>query len=1260
MIANAAHLLAAGLIVMGLFPAASFGQDLVPQSITVSPDPVSSHGTVTVTWNLVNQGSATANSSTTVVRIESTSSCPITSQNGVGTPSLSVGQWVSQSTTMIAPASGTYYVCVIADDYSTSGQISAQAANDIQVVGPFTVQAPATSVPDLIPQSISVSPNPVTPYGNLSVAWNLVNQGSGAASSSTTVVRIESSDSCPITSQNTVGAPSMGAGQSVSQSITMMAPGSGTYYVCVIADDYGTSGQTSTTAGNDIQVAGPFTVQTPIAAVPDLIPKSISLTPDPVAPNGSVTVSWNLLNQGSGTASPSTTVVRIESSNSCAIASQSGVRAPSLTAGQSVSQSITMIAPGAGTYYVCVIADDFGTSGQVSTQTANDIQIVGPFTVQAQVASAPDLIPQSISVSPDPVAPNGMVTVSWSLVNQGSGTASSSTTAVRIETSSTCSITSQSTMGAPAVGAGQSVSQSTTTIAPGSGTYYVCVIADDYGTSGQNSAATANDIQIAGPFTVQTPVATAPDLIPQSINVTPDPVAPNGSVTVSWNLANQGSGTARASTTVVRIETSNSCPLALTSQTSVAAPQLGPAQSLSESTIMSAPASGTYYVCVIADDYGTSGQSSTVAANDIQVAGPFTVQARVAVAPDLLPQSISVSSDPVAPNGSVAISWNLVNQGSGTASPSTTAVRIESSNSCAPSSQVSVATPSLASGQSVSQSTTTNAPASGTYYVCVIADDYGTSGETFTAAANDPQVAGPFSVNFAPASATSNTNYTALWWNPRESGWGLNVNQQGDIIFATLFIYGHNGQPMWLVMSNGARQGSADVFSGDLYLTSGPPFNLEPYPGFSSVRTTRVGSMKISFTGPDNGSLDYTINGEEETKAIQKQVYGSAPTACQSTDGDRSSSTNYQDLWFNPAEPGWGLNITHQDEVIFATLFTYATDGTALWLVMPNGSLQSDGVYSGPLYQTSGSAFDASGWSGVSNTQVGTMRLRFTDGVTGTLSYSLNGASVTKAITRQTFSNPMPVCATVSSPFLQFPLKCTNASCSTPYIDGAYSQMNIDGRLGFISSVLDHHTSEVYIADGTVVAFTGEHREGVVNQQMPGCSCYLNTSVAPIQLQGLYRGTADSSYGSGLNYDGHPGYDIYAEVGTPVYSAADGTVVNYQGHRCIPKGIPAGCDAWGYIGIDHGNGYVTQYGHLSARYKQPGDQVHAGELIGLSGYTAPAAEGWTPSRAHLHFEVLKSGNCKFGYCVTDPYGWEGQGVDPLIEATQMPSVRLWK
>lgn len=258
--------------------------------------------------------------------------------------------------------------------------------------------------------------------------------------------------------------------------------------------------------------------------------------------------------------------------------------------------------------------------------------------------------------------------------------------------------------------------------------------------------------------------------------------------------------------------------------------------------------------------------------------------------------------------------------------------------------------------------------------------------------------------------ATGAANYTALWWNAAESGWGLNATQQGNIVFATLFTYDSGGAPMWLVMSNGARQGSADTFSGELYRTTGPVFNAVPFTPINAGNVTQVGTMTLAFSGANAGTLTYTVNGVSVTKSISKQVYGAAAANCQSTTGSRSSAANYQDLWWNAAESGWGLNITHQGNTLFGTLFSYGSNNQGLWLVMSAGQRQGDGSYLGELYRVSGPPFNAQPWPGVSVAQVGTMRLRFSNGENGTLEYSVNGANVTKAITRQVFSTPLPLC----------------------------------------------------------------------------------------------------------------------------------------------------------------------------------------------------------------------------------------------------------
>lgn len=92
----------------------------------------------------------------------------------------------------------------------------------------------------------------------------------------------------------------------------------------------------------------------------------------------------------------------------------------------------------------------------------------------------------------------------------------------------------------------------------------------------------------------------------------------------------------------------------------------------------------------------------------------------------------------------------------------------------------------------------------------------------------------------------------------------------------------------------------------------------------------------------------------------------------------------------------------------------------------------------------------------------------------------------------------------------------------------------------------------------------------------------------------------------------HKGVDIGAAQGNPIYSYAGGTVI-FAGWK----------SGYGnFVAIEHSNGVVTHYGHMSAIYVRVGQSVSAGQRIGAVGSTG-ASTG-----PHLHFEVLLNGEYK--------------------------------
>ena len=74
-------------------------------------------------------------------------------------------------------------------------------------------------------------------------------------------------------------------------------------------------------------------------------------------------------------------------------------------------------------------------------------------------------------------------------------------------------------------------------------------------------------------------------------------------------------------------------------------------------------------------------------------------------------------------------------------------------------------------------------------------------------------------------------NYEGLWWSSpagSESGWGINLAHQGDVIFATWFTYDPTGKAWWLSMTAN-RDRFATSYAGTLYQTHGPAFSAVPF-----------------------------------------------------------------------------------------------------------------------------------------------------------------------------------------------------------------------------------------------------------------------------------------------------------------------------------------------------------------------------------------------------------------------------------------------
>lgn len=122
---------------------------------------------------------------------------------------------------------------------------------------------------------------------------------------------------------------------------------------------------------------------------------------------------------------------------------------------------------------------------------------------------------------------------------------------------------------------------------------------------------------------------------------------------------------------------------------------------------------------------------------------------------------------------------------------------------------------------------------------------------------------------------TVTTDFTDLWWNPSQSGWGMNLVQQEDTAFITLYVYAADRAPTWFVGSSVTYRGLENgqfVFSGPLYRATGPHFGASSFPA-EDVSIVPVGSVTFRAAQATVATVTYTVDGVSVTKAVERQSW---------------------------------------------------------------------------------------------------------------------------------------------------------------------------------------------------------------------------------------------------------------------------------------------------------------------------------------------------------------------------------------------------
>src|SRR3954462_8905539 len=198
-------------------------------------------------------------------------------------------------------------------------------------------------------------------------------------------------------------------------------------------------------------------------------------------------------------------------------------------------------------------------------------------------------------------------------------------------------------------------------------------------------------------------------------------------------------------------------------------------------------------------------------------------------------------------------------------------------------------------------------------------------------------------------------NYSDIWWNPAESGWGLTIADHETNLWAIWYTYRSDGSPTWMFASGGTFDASHTRFTGALYQATGPSYAA----AFTSrpVNVTTVGTITLDFAPAGLASgvalFTYTVGAVTGTRQVQRYGFGTAAA---------SWGKDATDLWWDPAESGSGIALSQHGGMVFGVWYTYDETGQPLFVVLPSGASAGEGRFSGDAFTTHGPWFGSTSY----------------------------------------------------------------------------------------------------------------------------------------------------------------------------------------------------------------------------------------------------------------------------------------------------------
>src|SRR6266404_3511858 len=213
----------------------------------------------------------------------------------------------------------------------------------------------------------------------------------------------------------------------------------------------------------------------------------------------------------------------------------------------------------------------------------------------------------------------------------------------------------------------------------------------------------------------------------------------------------------------------------------------------------------------------------------------------------------------------------------------------------------------------------------------------------------------------------------------------------------------------------------------------------------------------------------------------------------------RAAAALYTDIWYIPAEAGWGVNVVQSDAFMFITFFIYGADGKPTWFT-GQVTQDSNGNFNGTLYSTTGTYYILP-WAGFAGGAAGTVSFQPLGPYTARLIYIVNGVgAVTKTIQRQTLT-VITVGGTYSGAQSGTYSGCTMSSTNGPYRD--YFDLQVTQLTNLSVTFAFSYTNLSCTFTGTLEPHGQLYSVPAATYQ---CSDGLNTSASMAEIKATAQG----------------------------------------------------------------------------------------------------------------------------------------------------------